>query len=112
MKHGFVVEVPKPQAKPRLVRLPGFRVGVRRGRPERCVHTEILTVLDELVGEDGIVTQRDGVARLNLSGDERRTRAISRAVWRMAYRRREGDPVLLAMGRGKYRVTHATPDQQ
>ncbi len=48
-------EVPVPQAKPRLVRLASCRVGVRPGQTERCVRTEILAVLDELVDSDGIL---------------------------------------------------------
>ncbi len=91
-----------PQAKLLTVRLEAFRVGVRPGRGVRCVRTEILAVLDELVGDDGIVSQRDIVARLNPAGDERRTWAIGRALWRMAHRRRVSDPVLEALGRGRY----------
>ncbi len=98
------MEVPIPQAKPRLVRLAGFRVGVRPGRTERCVRTEILAVLGELVGTDEILTQRAVEARLNPAGDERRTWAIGRSLWRMAHRRREGDPVLEVVGRGRYRA--------
>ncbi len=101
-----------PQAKPWLVRLASFRVGVCPGRTEHCVRTEILAVLDELVGENGILTQRNVVAQLNPDGDERRRWAIERALWRMAHRRREGDPALVALGPGRYCVTHATPDQQ
>ncbi len=99
------MEVQSPQAKPRLVRLTSFRVGVRPGKSARCVRNEILAVLGELVGADGILTQRDVVAWLNPSGDERRRWAIGRALWRMAHRRREGDPVLEAVGRGRYRVS-------
>ena len=100
------MEVPIPQAKPRLVRLASFRVGVRPGRTERCVRTEILGVLAELIGEDGILTQRDVVERLNPSGHERRRWAIERALRRMAHRRREVDPVLEALGRGRYRADY------
>ena len=100
--HALVVEVPIPQAKPRLVRLASFRVGVRPGRTERCVRTEILAVLDELVGSDGILTQRAVVARLNPEDDERRNWAIARALWRMAHQRRDGDPVLESKGPGTY----------
>jgi hypothetical protein len=96
------VEVPIPQAKPRLVRLAGFRVGVRPGKSARCVRTEILAVLDELVGEDGILAQRAVVARLNPSGDERRRWAVERALWRMAHRSRVLDPVLESAGPGAY----------
>ena len=59
------MEVPIPQAKPQLVRLATFRVGVRPGRGAQCVRNEILAVLDQLVGSDGILAQRDVVARLN-----------------------------------------------
>ena len=98
------MEAPIPQAKPRLVRLAGFRVGIRPGRTERCVRTAILVVLDELVGENGILTQRDVVARLNPAGVERRQWAIERALWRMAHRGREGDPKLEVLGSGRYRA--------
>ncbi len=94
-----------PQAKPWLVRLASFRVSVRPGRTARCVRTEILMVLDELVGSDGIVTLRDVAVRLNTSGDVRRDGAIQRAMWRMVHRRRAGDPVLEAVGPGRYRVS-------
>ena len=100
-----VVEVPSPQAKPWLVRLEAFQIGVRPGPQRWTVRDEILSVLGELVGADGILTQRDVVAWLNPSGDERRRWAIGRALWRMAHRRREGDPVLEAVGRGRYRVS-------
>lgn len=66
------------------------------------MRTEILAVLDEFVSEDGILTQRDIVTRLNPAGDERRRWAIGRALWRMAHCGRVGDPVLEVMGRGKH----------
>ncbi len=66
------------------------------------MRTEILAVLDELVGADGILTQRAVVARLNPLGDERRTWAIGRAMWRMAHHGRIGDPILEPLGRGIY----------
>ena len=96
--------MPTPQAKLLTVQLESFQVGVRPGKNARCVRTEILAVLDELVGEDGILTQRDVVARLNPVGDGRRTRAIGRALWRMAHRGRNGDPVLEPVGRARYRL--------
>ncbi len=69
-------------------------------------------MLDELVGENGILTQRDVVARLNPDGDERRRWAIERTLWRMAHRRREGDPVLKVVGLGKYHVRHVQSESE
>ena len=93
------------------MRLASFRVGVRPGRTERCVRTEILAVLDELVGDDGILAQRDVVARLNPGGEERRRWAIERALWRMAHRGRGGDPELEVLGRGRYQCHALSPRQ-
>jgi hypothetical protein len=70
------------------MRLAGFWVGARPGKSARRVRTAILTVLEELIREDGILTQRDVVARLNPANDERRRWAIEWALWRMAHRRR------------------------
>lgn len=60
--------------------------------------------MGELGGEDGIVTQHDIVVRLDPVGDERRTWAIGRALWRMEHRGRLVDSTFKAVVKGKYLV--------
>lgn len=84
--------MPIHRTKPWLVRLASFRIGNRPGWAARCVRTEILAVLDDLVGDDGI------------HDPARRGWAIQRALWRMVHRGRAGDPLLESVGPGRYRA--------
>ena len=77
------VEVPSPQAKPWLVRLESFQIGVRSGPQRLTVRDEILAVLPELINERGEFRLGDLVARLNPDNDLRRRWAVERAVCRL-----------------------------
>ena len=77
------VEVQSPQAKPWLIRLEGFQIGVRPGPERWTVRDEILAVLPELVNEHGEFTLRDLIARLNPDNGERRRWAVEKAVARL-----------------------------
>ena len=66
------VEVPSPQAKPWLIRLESFQIGVRPGPLRWTVGDEILAVLPELVDERGEFRLADLVAHLNPDKDQRR----------------------------------------
>ena len=77
------VEVQSPQAKPWLVRLEAFQIGVSPGPQRWTVRDEILSVLLELVDGRGVFRLRDLVARLNSDNDLRRRWAVEKATQRM-----------------------------
>lgn len=77
------MEVPIPQAKPRLVRLGAFRVGVRPGPERPTVRDEILAVLPELVDGRNEFRMRDLMDRLNPYEDSRRRWAVEKALVRL-----------------------------
>ncbi len=88
------MEVQSPQAKPWLVRLEAFQIGVRPGPQRRTVRDEILAVLVELVDERGAFTERDLMARLNPDKQARRRWAVEKALTRLAMDR-WGHPALV-----------------
>ncbi len=99
------MEVPSPQAKPWLVRLEAFQIGVRPGPQRWTVRDEILSVLPELVDERGEFRLADLVARLNPDKDQRRQWAVEKAVWRMAGASGMSLP-LVALGIGRFQAAH------
>ncbi len=78
------MEVQSPQAKPWLVRLEAFQIGVRPGPQRWTVRDEILAVLPELINERGEFRLGDLVARLNPDDDLRRRWAVEKALARMS----------------------------
>lgn len=95
--------MPSPQAKPWLIRLESFQIGVRPGPQRRTVRDEILSVLPELVDERGQFRLRDLVARLNPDNDPRRRWAVEKAVQRLASGR-GSSASLQCLGRGRWQV--------
>ena len=97
------MEVRSPQAKPWLVRLEVFQIGVRPGPYRLMLRDEILAVLPELVDERGEFRLRDLVARLNPDNDQRRRWAVERTLARLFVR---GLPAVTftRTGWGRYRV--------
>ena len=93
-----MVEVQSPQAKPWLVRLEAFQIGVRPGPERWTVCDEILAVLPELVDERGEFRMRDLVGRLNSDNDLRRRWAVEKAVQRMEV------TSLVRLGAGRYQL--------
>ena len=81
--NGTFVEAPSPQAKPCLVRLAPFQIGVRPGPQCWAVRDEILAVLSELVNECGEFKLRDLMTRLNPDRDPRRRWAVEKVIFRM-----------------------------
>ncbi len=95
------MEVQSPQAKPWLVRLEAFQIGVRPGPQRWTVRDEILAVLPELVDERGEFRSADLVARLNPDNEERRRWAVEKTLWRFV-RMAGGEITIEPLGRGKY----------
>ncbi len=95
---GTFVEVQSPQAKPWLVRLASFQIGVRPGPQRVTVRDEILAMLPELVDGRGVFRLRDLVARLNSDNDLRRRCAVEKAIQRMEV------TSLVRLGAGRYRL--------
>ena len=89
-----MVEVAIPQAKPWLIRLEVFQIGVRPGPQCWAVRDEILAVLPEIVNQHGEFTERDLMARLNPDKQVRRRRAVEKALTRLAMGR-QGHPALV-----------------
>ncbi len=102
------MEVQSPQAKPWLVRLEAFQIGVRPGPLRQTVRDEILAVLPKLVDEHGEFTMRDLMARLNADNEERRRWAVEKALRRLA--RWKGVEIMGVepVGYGRYRRIGAT----
>lgn len=97
-------EVLLTHAKPRLVRLTPFRMGSRPERQTGRVCDKILAVLSELVDERREFTMRELAARLNPGHDERRGRAVEKAVQRLAHHRGDETPSVVSLRAGKYRL--------
>ena len=100
---AVIVEVQSPQAKPWLVRLEAFRIGVRLGPEHVTVRDEILAVLRERVDENGEFRVRDLVVRLNPDEDLRRQWAVEKALMRLCADE-ELAGALVRVGLGRYRV--------
>ena len=83
----------RPQAKPWLIRLEVFQIGVLPGPQRWAVRDEILAVLPEIVNQHGEFTERDLMARLN-SDKQVRRRAVEKALTRLAMGR-QGHPALV-----------------
>ena len=97
--HGsHLVEVQSPQAKPWLVRLESFQIGVRPGPQRVTVRDEILAMLPELVDGRGVFRLRDLVARPNSDNDLRRRWAVEKAIQRMEV------TSLVRLGAGRYQL--------
>ena len=99
-----VVEVQSPQAKPWLVRLEAFQIGVRPGPERWTVHAEILAVLPELVDERGEFTERDLMARLNPDKHVRRQWAVEKALTRLAMDRQDHPALVNRLAPGLFRL--------
>ena len=98
-----LVEVQSPQAKPWLIRLEVFQIGVRPGPARWTVCDEILAVLPELVDERGVFRLGDLIARLNPDNDVRRRWAVEKALWRLTHASSPTDKNLMHLGSGHYR---------
>ena len=102
-----MVEFVGPQAKPWLIRLPTFEIGVRPGPYRLTLRDEVMAALPELVAERGEFRLRDLVARLNPDNDLRRRWAVERTLTRLLNEGLPNGSTIVRTGWGRYKVSRA-----